>query len=241
MIVWLALSLAVASFVPAAATQELPGHPSASAAATGDLGKVIAQMDAASARFKGAQADFSSDEFQAVVQEDEFQTGVIYFERRKSETVVSMQIKQVDGKDAPKYVVYDSGQLQFYQPAIKQMTIFRAGANSSQAEGFLTLGFGGSGADLEANWDVALDGMETLNGVAVAKLDLKPKAQNVKNLFTHVTVWVDPARGVSLKQIFYEPSGDRRTTTYSNIRYNQPIPEDVFHIKTAPGTMTQIK
>jgi outer membrane lipoprotein-sorting protein len=56
-----------------------------------------------------------------------------------------------------------------------------------------------------------------------------------------VTIWVDPARGVSLKQIFYEPSGDNRTATYQNIRYNQPIKGDVFHIDVAPGTTRVIK
>ncbi len=42
-------------------------------------------------------------------------------------------------------------------------------------------------------------------------------------MFAHVTIWVDPTQGISYKQIFYEPSGDNRTATYTNIRYNQPI------------------
>jgi outer membrane lipoprotein-sorting protein len=238
MIVWLALCPAAFGLAQGAA-QAFQSSPSASPA--GELDKIIAELNAASAKFKSAQADFSWDQFQAVVQQDDIQTGTIYFKRRKDETVVAAQIKQVDGKDEPKFVVYDAGQIQFYQPMTKQMTILRAGASRGQTESFLTLGFGGSGADLQANWDVTLMGKETLDGVAVAKLDLKPKAQNVQNLFTHVTVWVDPTRGVSLKQIFYEPSGDRRTTTYSNIKYNQPISEDVFHIKTAPGTTIQTR
>lgn len=240
MMVWLVLCLAAFGLAPVAAPAS-QSSASSSPAASGELDKIIAELNAASAKFKSAQADFSWDQFQAVVQQDEIQTGTIYFERRKDETVVAAQIKQVDGKDEPKFVVYDGGQIQFYQPTTKQMTILRAGANRSQAEGFLTLGFGGSGTDLQANWDVTFMGKETLDGVEVAKLDLKPRAQNVQNLFTHVTVWVDPTRGVSLKQIFYEPSGDRRTTTYTNIRDNQPIPESVFHIKTAPGTTIQTK
>ena len=60
-------------------------------------------------------------------------------------------------------------------------------------------------------------------------------------LFTHVTIWVDPVRGVSLKQIFYEPGGDTRTATYTNIRYNQPVPNDVFKIVPAKGTTTVVK
>lgn len=242
-ILWLTLFAVFAGMGPSLSLGVSSAQPLAMAGSpgSGDLDKIIAELNAASQKFESAQADFSADEFQAVVQQDEIQTGTIYFERHKEGTVVSLQIKQVDGQPAPKFVLYDGGQVQYYQPEIKQMTVLRAGSNRAQTESFLTLGFGGSGSDLQANWDVTLMGMETIDGVAVAKLDLKPKAQNVQNIFTHVTVWVDPSRGISLKQIFYEASGDRRTTTYTNIKYNQAIPADVFHIKTAPGTTVQTR
>ena len=80
-----------------------------------------------------------------------------------------------------------------------------------------------------------------MDGVSVAKLDLVPVQQNVANMFTHVTIWVDPARGISLKQIFYQPSGDMRTATYKNIRYNSPIAGDVFQLKLPPGTTRVVK
>ncbi len=213
-----------------AAAQTAPG---------GDLEKVLAQLDAASAKFKSAQADFSWDAYQAVVQEHDVQTGEIYFEKRNGETRMAGYFKPEGGDSAAKVVVYDGGQLQFYQPSIKQMQVFRAGANSGQYESFITLGFGGSGSDLKKTWNVTLMGKEAMNGFQVVKLDLKPKAQNVQNMFSHVTVWLDPARGVSLKQIFYQPSGDQRICTYTNIKYNQPVSEGVFHIKTAPGTTIQ--
>ena len=82
---------------------------------------------------------------------------------------------------------------------------------------------------------------ENMDGISVAKLDLVPVQQNVANMFTHVTIWIDPTRGVSLKQVFYQPSGDLRTATYKNIRYNLPIAADVFQLKKAPGTNTVYK
>lgn len=206
-----------------------------------DLDKVIAQLNAAAAKFDSAQADFSWDVYQAVVQEHDIQTGTTYYERQNGTTLMAAQVKEEGDRPAPKVVVYNGSEVQFYQPEIKQMTIFRAGSNHSQAESFLTLGFGGSGTELQANWEVTLLGHETIDGVQVAKLDLKPKAANVQNTFSHVTIWVDPARGISLKQVFFAPSGDLRTATYSNIRYNLPIPNEVFHIKVAPGTTIQTK
>jgi outer membrane lipoprotein-sorting protein len=223
----------------------LMGHcwaqTASSAAGSADLQKVITQLNTAAAKFLSAQADFVWDQYQVVVQESDVQTGAIYFEHKKGVTRMAAKLTQENGKDAPKTVVYDGGEVDFYQPEIKQMTIMRAGANRGQFESFLTLGFGGSGADLEANWKVSLLGTESIDGVSVAKLDLVPVQQKVLDMFTHVTIWVDPTRGVSYKQVFYQPSGDKRTATYKNIRYNQPIAETIFHIETAPGTTKVVR
>jgi outer membrane lipoprotein-sorting protein len=217
----------------------LPGPlnaQSAPPAGNADLQKVIVELDAAAAKFVSAQADFAWDQFTAVVQEHEIQTGTIYFERKKGVIYMAADLKQDNGKDAPKTVVYNGTEVNFYEPTIKQLTTVKAGANRGQFESFLTLGFGGSGADLEKNWKVSLLGTENMDGVSVAKLDLVPKEQKVLDMFTHVTIWVEPSRGINHKQIFYQPSGDLRTTTYKNIRYNTPVPADVFQIKPAPGT-----
>jgi outer membrane lipoprotein-sorting protein len=206
-----------------------------------DLQKVIAQLNSAAAKFQSAQADFSWDQFQAVVQDHDVQTGTIYFERKKDFTQVAADLKEDNGQPAPKTVLFDGKEAKFYEPAIKQLTRIQAGANRAQWESFLTLGFGGSGSELEANWKVTLQGADTIGGVAVDKLDLVPVQQNVANMFSHVTIWVDPTRGLSYKQIFYQPSGDMRTAIYKNIRYNLPIPADVFELKLPPGATVVVK
>jgi outer membrane lipoprotein-sorting protein len=222
----------------------LPGSlraQTAAPASNADLQKVIGELDAAAAKFSSAQADFTWDQFTAVVQEHETQTGTIYFERKKGVTRMAAYLKQDNGKDAPKTVTYDGGEVNFYEPTIKQLTTVRAGANRGQFESFLTLGFGGSGTNLETNWKVSLLGTENMDGVAVAKLDLVPKEQKVLDMFTHVTIWVEPSRGISHKQIFYQPSGDLRTATYKSIGYNIPLPANVFQLKTPPGTNHVVK
>ena len=205
-----------------------------------DQTKVLRQMDVAAAKFESAQADFSWDVLQAVVQEHDIQTGTIYFERHGSggaaSTSMAAYVKQQNGQNAPKTVTYTGGELQLYQPAINQLTILKPGANQAQYESFLTLGFGGSGKDLEANWQVSCGGMEKIGNTMTAKLQLKPKQQSVANTFSQVTIWVDPAQGVSLKQVFDEPSGDNRTATYSNIKVNTKLDADLFKIKTRPDT-----
>ena len=189
-----------------------------------DAAKVMAEMDAASARFQSTQADFKWDVLQSVVNEHDIQSGTIYFERTSGSTSMAAYIKQ----PADKTVFYTNGSLTLVQPDIKQETIFSAGSNRGQYESFLTLGFGGSGKDLQNTWNVHCEGMETIDGTSTAKLDLTPKQQSVANMFTHVAVWIDPTRSLSLRQVFYEPSGDNRTATYTGIKYNTRLAANVF-------------
>ena len=73
---------------------------------------------------------------------------------------------------------------------------------------------------------------ETLDGVKTEKLELVAKDPAVLKLFPKVTIWVDPERGVSLKQYFDEGQGQSRTCIYSNIKVNQSLPSDAFTFKT---------
>ena len=189
-----------------------------------DATKVLAQMDAASAKFQSTQADFKWDVLQSVVNEHDVQSGTVYFERHGDSTSMAAYIKQ----PGEKTVFYNGTTLTLLQPEIKQETLFSA---NSQYESFLTLGFGGSGKNLQSNWTVLCQGMESIDGTQTAKLDLKPKQQSVANMFSHITIWIDPTRSLGLKQIFYEPSGDNRTATYTGIKYNTKISPDVFKPK----------
>jgi outer membrane lipoprotein-sorting protein len=204
-------------------------------AQSADLQKVLGQMDSAAQKFESAQADFKWDQLTAVVESHEITEGTIAFRRAGSTTEMIAHVKTDNGAPAPKDILYKNGELAYYQPTIKQQTIFSAGANRQQYEGFLTLGFGGSGKDLAASWKIQYEGTEAVDGVQTAKLDLTPKQAG--GMFTHITIWIDPARGVSLKQQFFQESGDTRTTFFSNIQMNN-VPAAAFAIKTAPGTQT---
>jgi outer membrane lipoprotein-sorting protein len=189
-----------------------------------DAAKVLAQMDVAAAKFQSTQADFKWDSLTAVVDDHSIQSGTIYFERRGAATAMAAYIHQ----PAEKTVFYTGGTLTLLQPDLKQETLFSA---NSQYESFLTLGFGGSGKDLQSNWTISCQGTESIDGTQTAKLDLKPKQQSVANMFSHITVWIDPTRSLGLKQIFYQPSGDNRTATYTGIKYNTKISADIFKPK----------
>lgn len=203
------------------------------------LDSVLKQMDTAAAQFRNAEADFKADNYEKVVNETDTQTGKIYFRRTgKGEMQMASQIQSPDEKE----VVYADGKIRVYQPKIAQVNEYDAGKNRSEIESFMVLGFGGGGRELQQQFDIQLAGDEDVGGIKTVKLDLSPKDPKVKNMFDHIVMWVDPARAISLKQQFFEPSGNYRLTYYSNIRVNIKIPDDIFklhitgHAKTVKGS-----
>lgn len=200
------------------------------------LEKVLTQMDAAAAKFHSAQANFQWDQFERVVSSTDTQTGVVYFLRTGSNTQMAADILTFDGQPAKKTVVFRNGVLQFYQPQIDQLTVIHAGNRKGQFESYLALGFGASGSDLKKSWNITYQGMEPIDGVQTAKLDLVSKVVSDRNTVSHITIWVDPTRAISLKQIMFEPSGDSRTAYYKKIAYNKKISSSVFKIKTDSKT-----
>ncbi len=199
-----------------------------------DLDRVLAQMDAASAKFQNAQADFVWDNYTKVVDDHEQQTGTIYFERVGGPTQMAALVQQ----PTKKTVVYKDGTLSYYDPSLDQLNVFSAGKNKAQYESFLTLGFGGSGKDLKAAWQINDLGSETIDGVATEKLDLTSQQAKDSAKIDHITVWIDPARAVSLKQVFYYLSGDTRTSTFTHIKYNdKKLPKGVFDVPKAKNVV----
>jgi outer membrane lipoprotein-sorting protein len=212
------------------------GNAQAQATSNAALDKVLAQMDVAAAKFSSAQADFQWDQFERVVSSTDTQTGVIYFSRSGKGMQMAADILTYDGQPAKKTVVFRDGVLDFYQPQIDQMTVIHAGSKKDQFESYLALGFGASGSDLKKSWNITYQGMEPVDGVQTAKLDLVSKVAADRNTISHLTIWVDPTRAISLKQIMFEPSGDSRTAYYRNIQYNKKISSSVFKIKTDSKT-----
>ncbi|MGI4829139.1 MAG: LolA family protein [Janthinobacterium lividum] len=203
-------------------------------APTPQLAAVLAQMDTASKTFQNATAIFEWDFYEKIVHDTTKQKGSMFLERGKSGTEFGATVYDLSGGPAgntpSKVISYGAGSLRVYTPAEKQVDAFKAGANQSTEEGYLSIGFGGSGHDLAAAWDIKDGGPEMIAGVKTERLLLVSKDPNVRHNFSQVTLWIDPSRDVSLKQIFDLPGGDQRTTFFSDIRLNGKINKEPFKI-----------
>ena len=197
------------------------------------LSGVLKQLDMASKSFKDARADFHCDYYERVVRDTTTQAGPIYFLRQGDATQMGLVVDGAQGKPE-KVVQYKDGTLQMFDPGVDQITLLHAGADQAQYEGYFTLGFGGSGSDLAHAWNITDLGPDALSDsghpVKTEKLDLVSKDQGSKT-FTHITIWVDPLRALSLRQVFYLPNNDKRTCDYSNVKLNGKLDLKTFEIK----------
>ena len=189
---------------------------------------ILTKLDSASAHFTSAQADFEKDLYNAVIKDTDKQNGKVYFKRDAGNTQFGMDLEGAGARIAE----YKNGTIRDYNPATRCYDSVQA--SPGKIEAALTIGFGGSGRDLAKAWNITDQGPETIDGTKTEKLDLSPKDDSVKANITHVVLWIDPDRDVSLKQIFYTTSGDTQTAHYSNIRLNQKVDTKPFEFKGKP-------
>lgn len=225
--------LLIAAAAMAFAAAEPPKSSPAPAAA--DLQSVMNQMNTSASKFQDLQAEISVDQYTAVVQEHQMQTGTTAFRRAGGSLEMVTHLTASNGAAASD-LLYKNGELDVYQPAAKTETILTAGANRGEYDSMLATGFGATSKDLNASWDVTFQGMEAVDGVQTAKLDLVPKDQNIRSNFSHVIIWVDLSRDISLKQSMVQPDGDSRTVSYTNIGYNKRLSSSLFELKIPKGT-----
>jgi outer membrane lipoprotein-sorting protein len=200
------------------------------------LDSVLTKMDQTAATFKSAQADFVWDQYQRVVDETDTQKGKMYVRRQGNKVEMAADINS----PAPQYVLYDGDKVRMYLPKAAQVTEYSAGKNKADVESFLVLGFGGRGHDLLKSFNVKHAGIEQVDGINAAKLELTPKTERGRGIFQTIILWIDPVRGVSVQQKFIEPeSGNYRFAKYSNIKLNEKVADDVFKLNTT-GKVTVV-
>jgi outer membrane lipoprotein-sorting protein len=201
------------------------------------LETVLKKMDTAAANFRTTTADFQWDQFTRVIGATDTQTGKILFRRNGKNIEMFADVQTLNGKPEPKEVLFSDSKLRLYEPKIEKVTVYDTGKNRADFESFLVLGFGGRGHDLANSFDVKYAGSEAVNGIKASKLELVPKGDKAKKMFSNIELWIDDARGVSVQQKFIEAeSGDYRLAKYSNIKINEKLSDDDFKLKTTGKT-----
>jgi outer membrane lipoprotein-sorting protein len=219
----------------------------AAATSKRELKDVLHELDISAAGFHSTAADV---EFDAVltdpIYEKDIDKGAVEYKRNgksfkmivhlREEAVDVQNDKPAKFKPVPKDLLVADGRATVYEKLTNQVNT----KDATKFEGYAILGFGASGSELADKWEIKYLGSESMSDgrmtVATDKLELVAKNPDVKKLFPKVTIWIDPARAVSLKQVFDEGQGSSKTCIYTNFKLNPTLPDSDFTIKTDSKT-----
>ena len=188
------------------------------------LGKVLAGMDQAAARFTSVAADLEYTKVTVIVDDHSTERGTIRFEKSKGKLRVMLAFQQ----PAEKYVLFSDDKVSIYRPKIAEIEEYSLAKNQGLLEQFLLLGFGTSGSELQKTYQLSLKGEEMLDGESAIHLELTPKNTQVAAQLDRIELWLSPQTWQPLQQKFYEPSKDYLIARYRNSQQNTRLPAKSF-------------
>ena len=191
---------------------------------------VLGRLDATAAGFKSATAQIERVTHTAVINESLTEYGSLRMLKAKGTVMLYLDFTKPDAKT---YAVRDR-KAEVYYPKIQTVQEYDFGKQKGLVEQFILLGFGTSGKDLTKSYTVKYGGEETVGGQKASRLELSPKSAKTREYFTKVELWIN-AEGRTVRQKFYQPSGDTTTVTYSNLVWNPALTPADLQLKLPAG------
>jgi outer membrane lipoprotein-sorting protein len=193
----------------------------------------LSRMDRGAAAFQSLTANVHYVTHTAVIDDNTEESGSLKMKKiRANEVQGRIDFTQPD----PRTVTFEQRSVEIYFPKTKILQIYDLGSKGEQLDRFLMLGFGTSGSELARDYDVQVEGTEALSNTQFTKLELRPKAADVRKQVTRIELWV-PEHGAPypVQEKIYEPSGDSRLITYSSMAINPSLTADAMKLKLPPG------
>jgi len=196
----------------------------------------LARMDQAAPGFRAMTADVQMKTYTAILSDTTTENGTLKMQRLKTGEVRAIIdfSKQTDAR----VIAFLGSIVRIYYPNLKAYQDYEVGKNSDVLNQFLLLGFGSSGRQLAQSYKITAEGQEKVAGKETTKLLLIPKDEKVKEHLAKIEMWVPDDAGYPVQQQFYEPSGNYRIVTYTDIKINPPL-HGVLELKLPKGVKKQ--
>jgi outer membrane lipoprotein-sorting protein len=196
------------------------------------LDTILARMDKAAPSFHAMTANVEMVEYQKILNDSSTDSGSLKMQRKGKDVRAVVTFRD-------RWIGFLGQKVRVYFPNMNTYTDYDAGKNTDVVNQFLLLGFGASGKELAQSYDISLEGTEKVAGQDASKLVLIPKDQKVKERLTRIVVWI-PADGANpIQQQFYEPSGNWRKVTYTNVVINPTGMPPTLEMKLPSGAKRQ--
>jgi outer membrane lipoprotein-sorting protein len=197
---------------------------------------ILARMDQAAPNFHAISADVQMVTYTAILSDKTVEKGTLKMQRLKGNDMRA--ILELSADSDTRVIAFLGKIVRIYYPKLKTYQDFEIGKNAQVLNQYLLLGFGSSGKDLARSYDITAEGSEDVGRQTTTKLLLLPKDPKVKEHLTKVEVWIPNDAAYPVQQQFYEPTGNYRKVTYSNIQLNPPM-TGTLELKLPSGVTKQ--
>ena len=193
------------------------------------LDGVLDELDAAAHSFHSLSADVERTKVTVVVNDRSTSTGSILVRGDK----MLLEMKAPD----PRTILRTGDSLYIYTPGLRRVEEYNLGKRRALLDQFLLLGFGTEGKELRKGYLITLMGEDKLDDRKTVKLELTPKADEVRNQISKIEIWLDESNWLAVQQEFYEAgSGDYSIVRYTKLVRNPPIGDSAFKPHWPKGT-----
>jgi len=196
-----------------------------------DLNQILERMDREAASFRDMTAHVSKTAYTAVLQESSEESGLIWMRRTSARAMMKVEINRPE----PRAVALEGATAQIYYPKIRTVQIYDLGKNRALIDQFSLLGFGSRRRDLEKNYSIRLGGADILEGSRTIRLELIPRAAQVREQVEKIELWIPENGGAPLQQRFWQPGGDYFLIRYRDLRVNVGLTDQDCRLKLPPG------
>ncbi|MBI4874565.1 MAG: hypothetical protein HY822_08030 [Acidobacteria bacterium] len=189
---------------------------------------VLAKMDDSAASFRSLTGKIRKLTHTAVINDDSTESGTVCLKRQgKGELHLLVEI----GGQDPKSYSLRGRKAEIFYPKIQTVQEYNLGQQGQLLDQFLLLGFGTPTREMLRSYTLRVQDEETVAGEKTVRVELVPKASKVRQHLSKAELWISLADGHTVQQKFYEPSGDYRLATYSEIKWNPSLPDSALALK----------
>jgi len=201
------------------------------------MADVFARMDATAVHFKGITADLEETVYTKIVDDSNVSTGTIKLRRAKPGDVrVLFEFQRPN----PKIVSYAGNEIHIYNPKTNIEQIYDVSTKKGIIEQAILLGFGATGAELKASYNISFVAAETLDSQATSHIRLVPKSKEMLAQLKQADLWVSDSLGVPIQEkIATTNSGDYTVFKYSHLRMAPELSDKDLQLKTPKNALKQ--
>ena len=187
--------------------------------------RILTQMDRASSTLKTISANIKQTKVTVIVNDISEKSGKLFFKNHSNKRRLKLEYEH----PLKRTLLFEKGRIRILEPTIKRYQEFDT-KNVGNSSAFQLFWFGESTKEIQKNYYVTLIREEVIKEKLTSLLELLPKSEKIKLMFSKIKLWIDHQNWIPIKIKLIEASQDHLTTSLTNIKINLKISEKIFRM-----------